>query len=261
MLDSTAIRGSLDFLYHSMFPAYRFLYWRYKAYIDRLERSWVREYLTQGSVVVDVGANVGAYSTFFAKLVGPTGHVVALEPDPDNFAHLLDLTRGFPTVQAMQAAAGAELGTVHLYRSKGFNFDHRTFKGVGDTDSVEVPMVRLDDALELGARTISLMKIDVQGSEMDVLRGAESVLDASPHAAVLVEYAPWGLDAAGSSPEEFIEYVRSREYGIYGFGGERGLLHDGIRQKNNRYWFRNLLLSRDENAVQLTELEWRQGEG
>ena len=59
-----------------------------KAYADRAERELLRKILFQGAAVADVGANIGIYSEFLSRCVGPTGFVHSFEPSPDDFRRL-----------------------------------------------------------------------------------------------------------------------------------------------------------------------------
>ena len=67
---------------------YRSLYSLYKTITDRYERRLCRSLISPGDVVVDVGANIGIYTEFFANLVGANGKVHAFEPEPTNFYFL-----------------------------------------------------------------------------------------------------------------------------------------------------------------------------
>ncbi len=67
-------------LYDHAFPIYFLCYRAFKAYADRAERQLLKTILSAGAVVVDAGANVGVYSQFLSRCVGPTGVVHSFEP-------------------------------------------------------------------------------------------------------------------------------------------------------------------------------------
>ena len=71
--------------------------------------------LGDGSVVVDAGANIGIYSEFLSKCVGPTGVVHSFEPDPDNFARLRAALSHAPNVRLNQLAVSDKTGESILY--------------------------------------------------------------------------------------------------------------------------------------------------
>lgn len=244
MHDRIALRRAIGFLFVHAFWLYWPLYRIYKRRIDRLERAWVRGWLRDGDAVVDVGANIGVYSEYFAELVGSTGEVHAFEPDPLNYSRLHRLASQHPTIHPTQAAVGDRDGTIELFQSDGLNFDHHTYRNADDDRSVEVPLVRLDDVEALRTRPIRLVKIDVQGSDLGVLRGMTALLARNPEARVLVEYYPFGLAGSGSSPEDLIRFLREGAFTVSSFDPDPQLLFTGVDHVGDRDWYRNLVLSR-----------------
>lgn len=127
-----------------------------------------------GSVVYDVGANVGFYTLLASRVTGPTGSVYAFEPFPDNInylrRHLALNNTGNVTVIA--AAVSSESGEMNFSPGE-LNEEGR----LSSTGSLRVCVVSLDDVVRSGsAKPPTLLKIDVEGAEWDVLRGAEAVL-------------------------------------------------------------------------------------
>jgi len=248
MHDRKLLRAVLGFLYGYLFFLYWPLYRMYKKRADQHERAWIRGFVTPGDVIVDIGANVGVYSVFFAELVGPQGSVFAFEPDPQNFARLKRTTAALARVFPLEAAVGDETGSIQLFQSKGLNFDHRTYSNPDDEYSVEVAITRLDDVAALKDARIKLVKIDVQGFEMSVLGGGEDTLARNPDAKVLLEYYPWGLASSGSSPAAFIAMLKDKGFVVTAFDADPNLLFAGIDRTRDRNWFRNLVISRSADA-------------
>ncbi|NUQ63024.1 MAG: FkbM family methyltransferase [Pirellulales bacterium] len=140
-----------------------------------------------GGIAVDAGAFIGRYTLAYARAVGPTGRVVAVEPLPANYRLLtgnVALNR-YSNVTCVPYALGRDAGEVRL------TYDAETstasaFRRL--SRSVVVPQTPLDDLLDqLGIRSIDLLKIDVEGAELDVLEGSRRVLAASPAAHIIVE--------------------------------------------------------------------------
>jgi FkbM family methyltransferase len=188
--------------YHSIFPLYRIAYSTWKALADREERRLLRRFVKPGSLAVDVGANIGVYAVFLSRLVGASGSVLAFEPEPQNFARLQDAVRGRRNVAAFRAAVGEASGPSHLYLSGALNVDHRSYDSGEDRHCMPVEMVAIDDCLD--GRSVSTMKIDVQGFELSVLKGAARTLARSSGMMLLVEVWPSGLKAAGTSAQELV---------------------------------------------------------
>ena len=138
---------------------------------------------------MDVGANIGTFTIKMATLTGPTGRVVAFEPNPVCFALLeaslyMNRMRGLRAdVRLEQQALGATSGFASLFapvrhRGKGSFRRENAQQGPEDHDSyehLEVPVQRLDEVLTDVAE-IRLIKIDVEGFEVDVLEGMERLL-------------------------------------------------------------------------------------
>src|SRR5438094_6184877 len=133
MSTRSVLRSSANKLYQRGFPIYRSLYFAYKTYADRAERALLRNILFPGAVVVDVGANIGIYSKFLSRRVGPTGMVHSFEPSPDNFRRLCAATRDLPNVRLTQAGVRERSGECKRYASDKLNVAHRAYKPDADS--------------------------------------------------------------------------------------------------------------------------------
>ena len=152
---------------------------------ERREIAFLHRFLREGDVYVDVGANVGVLVCEGAASVGATGRTIAVEPVPDNVERLranaaLQVDR---RVVVVQAACGSTTGRLALGLTEqqaevgnmGSYSASATGSNAADGSSVEVPLRRLDDIVDddVGPdTTVRLLKIDVEGMEAEVLRGA-----------------------------------------------------------------------------------------
>ena len=114
-------------LYKVAFPIYRPLYSVFKIYADRAERQILTQQLSAGCVAVDVGANIGIYSQFLSRCVGPAGAVHSFEPSTENFRHLSAAVAGLPNVRVNELAVSDKTGRSLLYVSDKLNVDHHTY--------------------------------------------------------------------------------------------------------------------------------------
>jgi FkbM family methyltransferase len=200
--------------YTHAFPVYRVCYSAFKAYSDRAERQLLKNILFPGAVVVDAGANIGVYSRFLARCVGPTGIVYSFEPEPENFKRLQSATRTLPNVRLCRAALGERSGTTKLYVSDKLNVDHRTYPAEEDSRRcTQVDVVALDDYFKPHQR-IDLIKTDIQGYELFALRGATRVIAENPGAKLLLEFWPYGLGQAGASWKDLIAMLEAKDLKI-----------------------------------------------
>jgi FkbM family methyltransferase len=135
-----------------------------------------------GMIVYDIGANLGFYCVILARLVGPTGRIVAFEPLPDNarwVAHNAKLN-GFEQIEVRCEALGRSEGSAEFIVSEKSMWGKLADAGPAPADAVgqiTVALRNLDALVSAGAiAPPGLIKIDVEGAEVDVLTGAADML-------------------------------------------------------------------------------------
>jgi FkbM family methyltransferase len=168
-----------------------------------------RSALRPGGTAVDIGAHIGYYTCLAARLVGRMGTVHAIEPGPDNLEFLRRNVRlndaGNVVVHPRAAARQSGSRALHLSDSSdthGFNV-HPTAVTAG---AVEVEAHPLD---ALVSPPVDLVKIDVEGAELEVLQGMTDLLRGSPGATVIVEWHPKCLEAAHADPTSLPRVMES----------------------------------------------------
>jgi FkbM family methyltransferase len=208
---SSWARGSVKLhkarLYGFTFDRLLYLWLHRAGLMGRAGLQEIVGHVSQGMTVVDVGANVGVYTSLFAQLVGSSGRVIALEPAPDNWRALNKAltTNRWNNVEIYQVAAAEESGRMHFERSS-YNSGNNALCLESSRDGTEsVEVVRLDDLL--AGRRVDFIKIDVQGWEAAVLRGGEQTLQRNRPLRLRTEVWPAGLSRAGSSPDEVAELL------------------------------------------------------
>lgn len=136
--------------------------------------------ITAGSVVFDIGAHVGFYTLLASVLVGPEGKVIAFEPSPRNLVFLKDHLHlnQITNASLIEAAVADSSGGARFEES-----DQSDFTGhISTAGEIEVRAVSLDELIQSGEIPMpNYVKIDVEGAELLVLRGATSIMrHASP---------------------------------------------------------------------------------
>jgi len=172
-----------------------------------------------GGTVVDAGANIGYMTSLLAARVGPTGRVLAFEPHP-MLAELLrrnvdEMARTFPKapIEVHQVALSDSVGTARLLCPEEFSANQGLgFLSTGG-DGVQVPTIRVDDLL--GDGVVAVMKLDVEGHEPAVLRGASRLLGERRLRHVVFE------DHHGSESET-CQVFRSAGYTLFQVGWSMG---------------------------------------
>jgi FkbM family methyltransferase len=191
------------------------------AFLDRI--------LRPGMTFLDAGANDGIYAVFAAKRVGPEGVVWAFEPSRRELERLqfnLDLNglsaRVFPVALA-EANGQAEL-TVSESEHSGHNtLGALAYQNVRIERKELVEVRRLDDLVEdAPPGQIDVMKLDVEGAELRLLRGAVGAVERyRPY--ILFEASEQSLRHQGSNRDELVEFLRSQKYRIYAYDRVTGL--------------------------------------
>lgn len=180
---------------------------RYEPYETDLLLSLIQP----GSVVIDVGANIGYYTVQFARATGPHGVVYAFEPEPGH-AGLLDdnvRTNGLSNVTIVRKAAAEAAGTRRLFLAAENLGDHRMYDSGDARPAIDIDAVRIDDVVVDDGRPISLIKMDVQGAEPWALAGMREMLDRHPEAWIATEFWPAGLRLAGSDETAYLAALRA----------------------------------------------------
>lgn len=191
--------------------------------VERAERIFYLNYLRKGMVVIDAGANVGELTLLFARLAGADG-VHAFEASTQTFARL----------EAVCAAAGRAVTLnhlalsdrpgpikLHVYEQALSEFNStavRPLRDYGlDYDPAGVEMVNATTVDEYcrdkNIEKIDLLKIDVEGAELQVMKGARRMIEDKKVACMTFEFGQTTFDM-GNEPSEIEEFLAERGYEI-----------------------------------------------
>ncbi len=219
------------------FPyAKHFYYYGTKVYIPR-HCHLVKEYYQRGgyetesvkllqqvaredSLIFDVGTNIGLISLALLSHCASCT-VVAFEPSPHTI-HLLSATMQESKYSdrwiIIPKAVGNQIGTLDFFTSSPemSAFDgFRDTKRAGETRKISVPVTTIDaEWQEIGRPRVSVIKVDVEGAELDVLRGAIKCIDSEkPY--ILTEWSPYNLPAYNCDPKALWELANDIGYKMY----------------------------------------------
>jgi FkbM family methyltransferase len=193
------------------------------------ETSFITNNLKPGDVFVDVGAHVGYYSLLAAKLVGETGKVIAVEPNPPTIVRLeKDISLNpFKNILVQKVACTEKETTMKFFQATLENTGNSSLNQSNAKDSTEITVqgVPLDKIVDsLGIKRVDVVKIDVEGAEMSVLGGMTNII-ATYHPKFAVELKDDLLKNMGSSLAAAKALFISDGYTLQAF--------DGI---DNYYW-------------------------
>lgn len=202
---------------------------------------WAREetialtgIISEGDAIIDVGANLGWFTVHLARAAGENGHVYAFEPDPGNFLLLREnLARNgiAGRVTSYRLAVLDRPGSVRFELSPDNHGDHRVrfddlegireigpaLEGEPQRATIMVDAVTLDEALSHHTSRFRLLKLDCQGAEPAIIKGAQNVLSKTDYLAT--EYWPYGIRRAGYDPRAFIDELADQFNSFATFDG------------------------------------------
>jgi FkbM family methyltransferase len=171
--------------------------------------------LFPGAVFFDLGSSYGLYSLVAARAVGPSGRVVAFEPSATALERLRDhltLNKVDDRVEAVQAVVSDESGSVAFFEQDGYGTLAREITATGEkylrgtlSEGV-VPATTLDEFCRERDVWPDVLKIDVDGAEGKVLRGATALL-ARQRGAIVLEMHPWAVRQLGDDEQKLLRWL------------------------------------------------------
>jgi FkbM family methyltransferase len=189
----------------------------------------VRRLVQRGQVCLDIGANFGYYTVFMGALVGPDGTIWSFEPNPHVYPLLVRslLANGLlasGVVRPQEVALGAAAGTATLHFKMGDFGGGSLYTSAaavrqGRMSAVEVK-VRALDSYDIDLSRPVFMKIDAEGGELNILRGARKVLEGAERLTLMMEFVPAYI-ARQIPVAEYIGFLRGLGLRIH--------LLDGVR--------------------------------
>jgi len=180
----------------------------------------MKRLLAHGDVFYDVGANVGFFALAGARLVGPAGAVYAFEPVPENAAAIRASAElnGLANIEVVAKAVGRATGRDRLLLVEDLSWSHLESRGLHPlaTGTLEIETVAIDDLVADGRlRPPQLVKIDVEGAEIDVLEGMRKTME---------EHRPAIVCELHDTAAAFIETMEALGYATSNLEAKQSLL-------------------------------------
>ena len=197
--------------------------------IDPNEFSFLSNFLKPGMCVIDIGANEGLFTLFFRKRVGASGRVIALEPSERELIHLrrnLRINR-LVDVDIIPLAVGDHVGRAKLNIAQAEHAGHNALgtpaaPWVSVVEEADVELTTLDVLAETRRwPRIDLIKMDIEGSELNALRGADELLTRD-RPVLLIEAEEESLSLRGGSLAALLSWLRTRKYQVMDFSDTDG---------------------------------------
>jgi FkbM family methyltransferase len=217
----------------SLYPQGQIVELLYTSQFERTELSLVISYLKPGMNVIDIGANIGLYSIIGDKLVGPSGRIWAFEPASETHKLLLaNLSLNKTSLVEVEKIALTDIvdEILPLKRDPGYRDGDRylaTRKNENSIlsnksdDSGDLEMVKvttLDHYMYIEKSEIpriDFMKIDIEGGEYSLFRGAQKILTDNPDILLMFECTAQSCRCAGHTQEDVFQFLRRFGFGLY----------------------------------------------
>lgn len=201
--------------------------------------------IPRGGIVMDVGANIGQYALLAAKLVGSEGYVYAFEPGESQLCKLRYniALNALNNIDILPIAVGNDRGSYSYYPSSCIDNQGRGSLipdhtgNVRSTKPIQINMARLDDFCdERKIKKVDFIKIDVEGYDLEVLKGARNILLNNPLVAVMVELEDDNLKAMGIGANDIRRFMLDLKFHMYEVTGKGRLrktsITEGIKSGN-----------------------------
>jgi len=158
----------------------------------------VKDLVKEGDVCVDVGASIGYFSVLFGKLVGEKGKVYAIEPVKQQHPYFLDniSINGLQNIVNLYSCAAWDKEEIKEMFSAALLKETNTKVQCVPLDLITGDLPKVD-----------FIKIDVDGSEIQVLKGMEKTIEKNPNLKMIIEYYPKYLQDAGNNPQELLDIL------------------------------------------------------
>jgi FkbM family methyltransferase len=211
----------------------------YHRHYEPNTQAFIRQFLRAGMVAFDVGAHHGFYTLLMARCVGPQGLVVAFEPSPIERRKLvwhLWLNR-LPWVRVEPYALADREGIMDFFLTKDNSANSLSPPEISPiVGKVTVPVTTLDTFCErAGIKRVNLIKVDVEGAELLVLKGAQRIL-TEMRPIIVMEVSKRTTARFGYSVDDLLAFLKQEGYQIRSVPNEENAIAEPIETKNNSDW-------------------------
>ncbi len=190
--------------------------YKYGIYEREITRLVLSIPFEDGDIFIDIGANIGWYSLIVDKLVDKEVKVFSFEPEPFNYELLLknmDLNQA-RNIKPVRKAIGDREGEVNLYIYPDKNRGRHSALPIYNYGFIKVPLTTLDSFVRSeGINRVKLIKIDVEGFEYMVLKGAIRTLSFTDF--VILEVTPEYMRRGGVNYAEFVKFLAKLGFDMY----------------------------------------------
>lgn len=171
--------------------------------------------IKKGDTIIDLGANIGFWTLYFAQKVGKTGKVFAFEPEPTNLELLQKNVKenNFENIIIENKAVSHSNNKLKLFLSYEAN-DHRIYDPGDNRKSIEIESIRLDDYFKSDEK-IDFIKSNIQGADFFAIKGMPNLIQRSKKLKIMIEFYPELLREFNADPGEFLTTLQDFGFKLY----------------------------------------------
>jgi len=202
--------------------------------------SVLSKFLHQDDTFLDVGANIGFISLVAASFIGENGLVYAFEPHPETYKILEENIRlnSFKNICSMNIALGAEVSEAKIYDNLDGNRGSSSLirpEGASKKNGKKIEIVTIDKLIEeYNLHIPSIIKIDVEGFELEVLKGAKALLSSLHAPALCVEFSEFYSISDGGMRDLYNLIKATNDYFFFKLEYGKGIPSELVRISNEK---------------------------
>lgn len=209
---------------------------------------------------IDVGANIGVYSLLASSKI-KEGKVFSFEPSPKILPQLNEnivLNQKESSIDVIEKAVSDRIGLIDFDITSNPDYNHISYS-FGNESALRVATITLDKFVsDNNLKYIKLIKIDVEGAELMVLKGLQKSFEKRKVTSLIVEVSNWTISRFGITVEDIVNFLRAYGFGIYMFNKDFKLVNFSVNE--NRGWnivavhkSRSEIIKRFNQTMRITE--------
>jgi len=214
---------------------------------------FLNRFLKQGDQFIDIGANSGLFTIYAGWKVGNHGKVIAFEPTDTTYAKLCEniVLNNFINISTHQLAVSTKIEVLEFYSlAEGFDAWNSLAKPIINKEYkiLKVNAIQIDEMDEIGVdfNRSSLVKIDIEGWELNALKGGVACLKSEKSPVLMVEFANEHAVNTGGSCKELYTFLESLDYKLYKYDKVKNEL---IHAPNEDYYYENIIAAKNIDFV------------
>ena len=190
-----------------------------EGWFEYREQAFCWLYLPEGATVIDCGAHVGLFSTLAGRLVGSEGRVIAVDPHPQTSGILERNLRAHQLAnrRVVRVAVGDRCATAMFSLGRAGRAAYSSLLAIEDADErVEVAVTTLDElAASHALQEVDLLKLDIEGVEIEALAGARRLLSEARVKVLMIEFGEQNLNRGAHTTTDLRDAITGAGYGLY----------------------------------------------